>query len=613
MVVASAADGTISFWNLACEAVTGYGAADVVGNPGLLALLYPDARYREGLLAERARLGHSFRDLELTLTCKDGTRRTVAWTAVASPDGDEARDRWVVGVDVTDARRAEQARRQSEERYRLLVQDAPIGIVSIDTTGRVLNSNPAFAGLIPVDDSQAARELNLLAMESLVESGMTADLSACMLSKQPGVFERRFSLPDARAAHFRYHVRPTFDAHGSSAGAQIIIEDFSQARRLEQQLQQAQKMEAIGTLAGGIAHDFNNILSAILGYTELADSEVADQELARHCLREVYQASRRAKDLVRQILAFSRMGDQELKPIFLGPIVKEALRLLRASLPSTIEIRQNLQATQSVVEADPTQVHQVLMNLCTNAAHAMHEEGGVLTVELVDAPPEGAYRTAMPELGPGGHIRLSVSDTGHGMPPAIIDRIFDPYFTTKAKGTGTGLGLAVVHGIVTRHHGAIAVRSAPGEGATFDIYLPKVERDVGEAIGGPMQVPRGTERILFVDDEPSLVMLAERMLERLGYTVTSCTNSLEALELFRSAPDTFDLVVTDMTMPGLTGDRLAREVLAIRPGMPVVLCTGYSELITEEQALDIGIRRFVMKPLAMREFCVSVREAIDGV
>jgi len=382
-------------------------------------------------------------------------------------------------------------------------------------------------------------------------------------------------------------------------------------QKLATRLQQAQKMEAIGTLAGGIAHDFNNILTAVLGYTELAADETEDGTLLHNNLQEVLTAGNRAKDLVKQILAFSRQADQELKPIQIDLIVKEAVKLIRASLPSTIEIELNL-ASKSATLADPTQIHQVLMNLCTNAHHAMSENGGVLTVSLNDVSIDNGFERRKLDLATGGYLCLQVQDTGQGMPEEVRARIFDPFFTTKARDKGTGMGLAVVHGIVKSHGGAITAHSRPGKGTSFAVYFPIIAGEVKKTTATDTPLPSGDERILLVDDEKTLVDLGRQMLERLGYHVVCRTSSIEALELFKNRPDRFDLVITDMTMPNLTGDRLAGQIMSIRPDIPVILCTGFSEQISEESARKIGIREFILKPLVMDKLATAVRAVLDG-
>jgi signal transduction histidine kinase/ActR/RegA family two-component response regulator len=401
------------------------------------------------------------------------------------------------------------------------------------------------------------------------------------------------------------------DYLGEPAFLSFVV-DTSESTRLKAQLLQAQKMEAIGTLAGGIAHDFNNILMAIIGYTQLAHSRAPEGSSVRRYLEQVLTAGSRARDLVTQILTFSRQAEQELKPVKVAPIVKEGLRLLRSSLPSTIEIREDIAVPPEggVVLADPTQIHQVLINLCTNARDAMAAKGGILSVRLSEVQADAHVVSRYPDLKPGPYACLTVSDTGHGMDSAVIERIFDPYFSTKGPGKGTGLGLAVVRGVVDSLGGAITVYSELGHGTTFHVFLPQI----GDQITGEIQAvedhPTGDERVLFVDDEQTLVDLAKEMLESLGYRVITKTSALEALGAFRSQPHAFDLVITDMTMPGLTGKELSKELMAIRPDIPVILCTGFSELIDVRQAKETGIRELVMKPYVTGSLARTIRKVL---
>jgi signal transduction histidine kinase/CheY-like chemotaxis protein len=383
-----------------------------------------------------------------------------------------------------------------------------------------------------------------------------------------------------------------------------------ETKNLEAQLRKAQKMEAIGTLAGGIAHDFNNILSAVFGYTEMALDKASEGTTLQGYMREVLTAGHRARDLVKQILAFSRQAEQEVLPVQVKLIAKEVIRLLRASLPTTIEIRRNFQNEQAVL-ADPTQIYQVLMNLCTNAGHAMRKKGGILEISLTNVELDTEFVGKHPGLEPGPYLRLTVDDSGLGMPADVMERIFDPYFTTKVKGGGTGLGLAVVHGIVKDRGGTITVDSEPGKGATFHVYLPVIEGKAKPAAKTNLPLALGDEHILFIDDEEAIAELGKEMLERCGYKVTTLTSGIEALELFKARPDKFDLVITDLTMPNMTGKELAKEVLHDRPQIPVILCTGFSEMITEKSAKAMGIRAFLMKPLTMHDLAGTVRKLLD--
>ena len=400
------------------------------------------------------------------------------------------------------------------------------------------------------------------------------------------------------------------DHEGNPAGILEIIRDISERKRLESQLQQTQKMEAIGTLSGCIAHDFNNILTPIMIHAEMALLDISDQASLRSHVKDILKASHRAKRLIKQILDFSRQGEQERKRLQVGLIVKEALKLLRASLPTTIEIRQRIETAGRVL-ADPTKIHQIIMNLCSNAAQAMRDKGGVLEVSLTDLSLDVEAAQEFHDLSPGSYVRLIVSDTGHGMEKWITERIFEPYFTTKEKSEGTGLGLAVVHGIVKSYGGTITVDSRPGEGTAFHILLPRIEGRLAPDPEPPGELPVGAECILFVDDEEPVVQVAKSMLKRLGYEIVASTDSLEALEMFRAQPDKFDLVITDQTMPNMTGADLSGELQRIRPEIPIILCTGYSELIDEQRAKAIGIREFVMKLIAAHEIARTIRRALD--
>ena len=398
---------------------------------------------------------------------------------------------------------------------------------------------------------------------------------------------------------------------------QVSIEQIRKTEaerlKLQAQLQQSQKMEAIGTLAGGIAHDFNNILAAVLGYTELALGTVSKEAPAHRYLSRVLDAALRARSLILQILTFSRETEQAAGPIQVVPIMKEVLRLLRASLPATIEMRQDLQSKLAVV-ADPTRIHQVLMNLCTNAAHAMRKRGGVLDVSCRDVFLDSEFVQRHPGLSPGGHLRLTVSDTGHGMSRFVLDRIFDPFFTTKRKGEGTGLGLSVVHGIVRGLNGHILVYSSPGKGTTFQVFLPGINAEGLEMSCSEEPIPTGAEHILLVDDEAALVEVNTDILQSLGYKITGMTSPSEALELFRSDPDRFDMVITDMTMPQMTGDKFAKALLKIRPDLPVILCSGFSVSLNGKGKDSDGMRPRVLlrKPILKRDMALAVRAALDS-
>jgi len=380
--------------------------------------------------------------------------------------------------------------------------------------------------------------------------------------------------------------------------------------RLKSQLQQAQKMEAIGTLAGGIAHDFNNILAAIMGSAELANMDLPPNIGVEKYINQILKASHRAEDLVRQILAFSRVSEHDKKPVDLRHVVDEALKLLRATLPANIEIQQDADPDNATILADSTQIHQVLMNLCTNAAHAMEKDGGLLKLSICNTFIDSGNNKEFEDLKSGRYVRLTVADNGCGIEGHVAERIFDPYFTTKKRGKGTGLGLSVVHGIVMNHKGDIRMHSVPGQGTTFDLVFPVHETKMAESVTPERLPPRGHGNILLVDDEPQLVDIGKAMLERLGYKVSSRTEATAALNEFRTRPHAYDLVITDMNMPVMTGDKLARQLIEIRPDIPIILCTGFSEQITMQKAKSIGIREMLFKPVAIATYSKAINRTL---
>ncbi len=505
------------------------------------------------------------------------------------------------------------ARRYSQqERVRLAaaVEQVTESIVITDVGGRVLYVNPAFERV-----SGYTRK-ELLGRDY---AGVTADLehiSECRriheaaMQGQVSQTRHHCRTKDERLIDVETTVSPVYDPSGTIVSVVHVSRDVTREVELERQLRQAQKLEAIGTLASGIAHDFNNILSGVLGYTELAMQALPEDSHVYRELSAAVSAARRAADLVKQILMFSRHSEQQRRPVQIQAIVKEAMKLLRGSLPATIEIRQIVDRACGPVQADPTQVHQIIMNLCTNAFHAMRDRGGVLTVEVAEVdPPQDR-----PGEGPTGRcVQLTVSDTGHGMSSEVLERIFEPYFTTKKLGEGTGLGLSTVHGIVKSHGGDVSVESEAGIGSTFRVRLPLCPEETPKPEPRPMDLDtlKGTERILVVDDELAILGVLETLLTRLGYEVTPLTSSRKAADLFQAAPSYFDMVITDQTMPTMTGTELAAELLAIRESVPIVLCTGFSEAVNEESALAMGIRAFVSKPIVIREFAGQIRQILD--
>jgi PAS domain S-box-containing protein len=512
-----------------------------------------------------------------------------------------------VNQDITERKRIEEALREGEEHYRSIFEDSRDAVYITTRDGKFIDANQSALDLFGYSREEMAsvNALQLYAdpgdagrfQKEIEKKGFLRDYEVTFRKKDGTEIDCLLNTTIRRAND------------GSILAYQGIIRDMTEQKKLEAQLRQSQKMEAIGTMAGGIAHDFNNILGIIIGNTELALGDVPERNPAKGCLEEIRSASLRAKDVVRHILSFSRKSVSERKPIQITSIIKDSLKLLRASIPTTIEIRQDFSCEHDTVLADPIQVNQVLMNLCTNASHAMREEGGVLEVGLKNVDLELGNKAL--DLEPGRYVKLSVSDTGPGIDSTTIDRIFDPYFTTKGLGEGTGMGLSVVHGIVKNYDGAVMVKSEPGKGAVFEVFFPLTEAEAEPEDKEAGALPTGDEKILFVDDEESLVRMVRRMLEMHGYQVETRSDPVEALELFRSKPDRFDLIITDMTMPNMTGDRLANEILRIRPDMPIILCSGFSDKIDAEKAKELGVRKYIEKPLNMSDFVVAVRKVLD--
>ena len=519
-------------------------------------------------------------------------------------------------------KQAGQALMRSEQRYRRLID----AVTDYIFTVRVENGQPvetqhspacvAVTGYTP-EEFAANPYLWIQMVHEDDRDAVRHQAARLLAGEDTEPLEHRIIRRDGAVRWIGNTLVPNIDAQGHLVSYDGLLRDITerreaeeQRRRLEEHVQRAQKLESLGVLAGGIAHDFNNILAAILGYTGLAIDELPQDSPARDPLAQVLQSTNRAKDLVKEILAFSRQEDLERRPLSFAKLLRQVLKMLRATLPTTIDIQRQITKEPTTVLANATQLRRVIVNLCANASHAMREHGGVLTLTLDAAHFDGATAPPAPAMEPGDYVQLTVSDTGPGIEPGIIGRIFEPFFTTKEVGEGTGMGLAMVHGIVTGHGGHITVDSEPGRGAAFHVYLPRVDAPAAPDLKPEETEAAGNEHILFVDDEEVLAYLGKQALERLGYRVTATSDSREALDAFRADPAAFDVVVTDQTMPDLTGDALARELRRIRPDIPIILTTGFSEVLTEEKAKEIGIRAILNKPVPSTELAQTIRSVL---
>jgi len=504
-------------------------------------------------------------------------------------------------------------RKQAEKqlaRQASALEQAAEEIIITDSDGMIEYANPAFEQISGYSRAEAMRK-TFSFLENKKDDHASMEMWAALRAGE--VWRGRITTKrkDGGLVEADATVSPIFDPAGSTMGYVFVKRDVTEQIKVEAMYRQSQKMEAIGTLAGGIAHDFNNILSAIFGFAEIAKLETAETSGAHRCLVKILEAAGRARDLVKQILTFSRQTDIKPRPIQPKIIVKETIKLLEASLPSTIEIRSNLQANEAVM-ADPTSIHQIIMNLCTNAGHAMRKNGGILDISLLSVELDHDFARVHPEIKPGQFLRLTISDTGHGMSHDVKERIFDPFFTTKGEGEGTGMGLSVVHGIIRSLGGTIVVHSEPDKGSSFSVYLPiharqHVKQEKQEEI-----IAGGKEHIVFVDDEEFIVDIARQMLEMLGYRVVGKTDSREAFTYFKEHAGEVDLVITDFTMPHMTGIDLAKEIRKIRHDLPILLCTGYNTGFSEAEIKEAGINAFILKPVVRKELADVVRKVLDG-
>ena len=592
------------FVNRAWAVMHGYAPEDILAMDSALDFIAPDDRerilsYKEARLrGEAAPHQHEYQAMR-----RDGSKLWVS-THVRLVQWQGGPAIQVTSHDVTERKQAEQALRKREELHRTLIEQAAEGILIADAQKKYIDVNPSACEMTGYarEELLGKRVGEMVSRESLETLPIRLDT---LDRGEALVGQRQLIRKDGSAFPIEFSAKVLSDGH-----LLIMLRDNTERQRLEAQLRQSQKMEAIGTLAGGIAHEFNNILSSIIGFSDLAQRQLSPETAVWDYVKQVGIAGLRAKDLVQQILAFSRQSDIEREPVQIHQIVRESLQLLRPALPATIEIQQELAAVGSVL-GNATQIHQIVMNLCSNAEHAMRMRGGRLALRLDTAEIDEAMAPFFGDLQPGSYVRLAVQDNGHGIPPEAQERIFEPFFTTKEVGQGTGLGLATVHGIVSDYGGAITVDSAVDEGATFMVYLPRIADAAPIRDAGVEDEPPGRgERILAVDDDPMLTRMLHAQLQSLGYHVQSTSSSQEALAIFQAAPETFDLVITDQTMPEMTGEQLTQSLRQIRPDIPIILCTGFSHIINAESARAIGVDAFCIKPLMRQNLSRTIQQAV---
>jgi PAS domain S-box-containing protein len=605
-------DWTMEYVSQGCLDLTGYQTDDFTGkNPQMTfaGIIHAGHRHRVwDEIQEKISHGASF-EIEYPIVHRDGTIRWV-WERGVRVEGDDASPDCLEGfiTDITHKRKQEAQLRQRA----MVIDQAAESIMITDEKGDIQYVNPAFEQITGYPKEEVSGQNPRILKSGNQGTGFYRRLWETIRTGK--TWRGRFVNRKKDGVLFTQEgtVTPVLDSSGQIVNYVAVMLDISEDILMEEQLSSAQRMEAIGTLAGGIAHDFNNILFPMVGLSELLQEDLPENSPLQDHVSGILKSGMRARDLVKQILSFSRQDKMEPKAVRLQMIVKEVLKLMRASLPSTITINEDVRDDCPPVLADPTQIHQIVMNLITNAFHAMEETGGelkiTLTREKIEAVKIDNFKGSIKEDG----VCITVSDTGKGMEKDVCDRIFEPYFTTKAKGKGTGLGLSVVHGIVEKHDGFIRVESRPGSGTTFRIILPCLTDT--SSLDAPHEgqgVQGGTERILLVDDEAPIISMVKQQLERMGYRVTARTASLDAIEIFKKQPDRFDLVITDLTMPNMTGDRLTRKIKQVRPDIPVILCTGFSDKINPEKAAAMGIDAYILKPVIRKDIDAAIRRVLN--
>jgi PAS domain S-box-containing protein len=610
MTITSVDDGRFLDVNDAFVLLTGYSRETAIGSRSTeIGFAQIDERDR---MVDILKTEGRVRNLELKVRRADGSQMVCLYSAeIFNLNGQERL--LSTAIDITDQKQSEKAILESEERYRKLVNTAPYGIQLTDKEGKIVFSNPAHHKIQGYADGELIGKYIWELMADDQHRLKAKSFYQKLIKEQPlpEVYFNRDLTKDGREIDIQVNWDYILNSEGEVEGIISIISDITKQRALELSIQQAQKMESIGNLAGGIAHDFNNILFPIVGLSELLMEDLPPGSPENERIQWIFKSAERGSDLVKQILAFSRQTEHEMFPIRLQPILKEVLKLCRSTIPANIEIEQDIQTDCGPVLGDSTQIHQIGMNLITNAYHAVQEAGGRISVRLKEIE-LGPGDVPIASLRPGRYAKLTVEDSGTGIDPGHMEKIFDPYFTTKERGKGTGLGLAVAHGIIREHGGDIRVFSELGKGSVFHVYLPLI-KDLAErkSLQKTKDLPKGHENILLVDDEESIVSLESQILKSLGYTVTTFKSPMDALKAFKAVPEDFDLVMTDMAMPKMNGVELAHELFKIRPNIPLIICTGFSEQINEQEASKLNIMGVLHKPMSKAEIAKMVRSVLD--